>query len=80
MCNYKCIKKIGPYDGPYGYGLVSYFLQSKDQSIVWHSGPNKVFYFQIGQIYTGIKTKKLFGKIVVDYEKSFPRLIQLKLL
>jgi hypothetical protein len=80
MSNYKCIKKIGPYDGPFCYGLVSYFLKSDKETIVWHSGPNKIAYFTIDEIYTGIKTKKLFGKTVVDYDNSYPRLIQTKLL
>lgn len=80
MSNYKCIKKIGPYDGPHSYGLISYFLKSQEHEVVWHSGPNKIEHFKVGEIYTGIKTKKVFGKNVVDYENSYPRLIQTKLL
>jgi hypothetical protein len=80
MSNYKCIKKIGPYDGPHSYGLISYFLEAKKETIVWHSGPNKIEHFKVGHVYTGIKTKKLFGKTVVDYENSYPRLLQITLL
>ena len=80
MKNYKCIKKYGPYNGPYQKNLISYFFQNHNEFIVWHTNIKNNPNFEIGRCYSGIFTKKFKNKYIVNYKKSKPFKLQLELL
>jgi hypothetical protein len=80
MSNYKCIKKFGPYDGPYQKDLISYFFKNKNETIVWHTCINKDPKFEINASYCGLYTRKFKNKNIINYQKSKPLKLQLQLL
>jgi hypothetical protein len=80
MNNYKCVKKLGPYDGPHQKNLLSYFFENDTERVVWHCNKIKDPKFEIGQCYFGIITTFYNNKKIINYKKSRPYKIQLQLL
>ncbi len=68
---YKVIKKIGPYDGPFEKGIITYILLSKSKRVAWHEKPGRRFPYSKGDVVSGIALK---GENI-DYKKSNPILI-----
>jgi len=70
---YKCVKVIGPYDGPFSYGVKTYILNNNHgDKIYWHEGPNKSLNVNVGDLVKGIKIRK---DNVIDYKNSFPVIV-----
>ena len=80
MNSYKCIKKIGPYNGPYEKNLISYFFENKNETIVWHTNIKKDPNFELNACYCGLYTRSFQNKNIINYKKSKPFKIQLQLL
>jgi hypothetical protein len=68
---YKVLQRIGPYDGPYEKGIVTFILLSKNKRVAWHEKKGRKFPFSTGDVITGIALK---GENI-DYKKSNPKLI-----
>jgi hypothetical protein len=69
MKKYKCIKIIGPYNGPFAENITTYILENEGKEIAWHSGPNKNFIFELNDYYINIFLSK---RNIINYKKSQP--------
>lgn len=74
---YKCVKIIGPYDGPFSNNVKTYILiDSNQEKIYWHEGPNKSLGIKENDLVKGIKKR---DNGVIDYRSSKPELVNVQL-
>lgn len=74
---FEIINKIGPYNGKFCNNIVTYKLKniSDNKIYAWHSGPNKIIDFEVGDILIDIY---LINE-KINYKKSNPKKNQLEL-